>query len=103
VAFARPESFPRLSKRANLTHAVLTYHLSREAEDKVIFEVAKREERFALTINYKHFKRFVTSRSVGIIAIPGELTNEEIDKLVTEFITGKNPDDYYGKAIKISL
>lgn len=65
--------------------------------------MAQREERFVLTMNYKHFKRFVRKDTVGIIAIPGELSNEQIDKLVSQFLVDKDPDEYMGKAIKISL
>lgn len=33
--------------------------------------------------------------------MPPYLSNEEMDKVLTEFISGKDPEDYKGKAIKI--
>jgi hypothetical protein len=38
----------------------------------------------------------------GIIAIPSELSNREIDTLLSHFFSMKNPDDYMGSAIKVN-
>lgn len=60
-----------------------------------------KEDMFVLTINFKHFKKLVKKGRPGIIGIESQLSNVEIDELVSDFITGKNPADYLGQAIKI--
>jgi len=37
----------------------------------------------------------------GIIGIESQLSNDDIDKLVTNFLSDKNPEDFKGKATKI--
>jgi len=101
-AFAGPQAFPKLRKKANIAHAVLDFGLSRQAEDKDIYQKAIEEKRLVLTINFKHFQKLVQKGKSGIIGIESQLTNKDIDRLVTEFLTGKDPEDYRGKAIKIS-
>lgn len=76
-------------------------HLPRQAEDQEIYQKAIQENRFILTINFKHFKKLVKKDKPGIIGIESQLSNREIDKSVTDFLSGKNPDDFIGKAIKI--
>lgn len=100
-AFAKTVAFPRLRKKANIAHAVYDCHLSRQAEDEDVYQKAVEENRFVLTINFKDFKKLVKKGKVGIICIESELSNTQIDDLVTDFLSGKNPDDYLGKAIKI--
>jgi hypothetical protein len=100
-AFAHPSKFTRLSKKANLVHAVLDLGLSPQVEDKEIYQKAIQEDRFVLTVNLKDFKKLVQPGKPGIIGIESQLTNEQIDKLVTKFISGKNPEDFLGKALKI--
>ena len=101
VAFAKPKMFPKLSKRANLAHAVFDLGLSIRAEDQEIYQKAVSDNRFVLTVNFKDFKRLVKSGKVGILGIESQLSNSEIDKLVTNFVSGKDPDDFMGKAVKI--
>lgn len=101
-AFAGIESFPRLGKKANLAHAVHNCKLPPQAEDEEIYQTAVTQNRFVLTINYKDFKKIVKQGKPGIIGIESQLTNQEIDKKVTEFLSGKNPLEFFGKAIKIS-
>lgn len=100
-AFAKCEAFPRLKKKANLAHTVHDCNLSPQAEDQEIYQKAIAENRFVLTINFKDFKKLVKRRKPGIIGIESQLSNEEIDKLVSSFLSGKNPEDFTGKAIKI--
>lgn len=100
-AFAKPALFVLLSKKANIAHVVHTYNFSPQANDEEIYNLAVREERFVVTINYKDFKKLVKENKSGIIAIPSELSNKIIDKLISEFISGKDPNDYWGKATKI--
>lgn len=100
-AFAKPEKFIKLRKRANIAHCVHDLGLSFQAEDKDIYQRANQEKRFVLTINFKDFKKLVKADGAGVIGIESGLSNEEIDEVVTEFISGKNPDDFIGKAVKI--
>ncbi len=75
--------------------------LSPQAEDNEIYQQAVLEDRFVLTINFKDFKRLVKKKKVGIFGIESELSNEEIDKSVSRFLSGKDPKDFMGKATKI--
>ena len=100
-AFAKPEAFPKLREKSNLAHAVHDLKLSPQAEDEEIYQKATKEERFVLTINFKDFRKLVKLGKSGIIGIESQLSNEEIDKLVSNFLSGKNPQDFAGKATKI--
>ena len=100
-AFAKPESFPKLRKKTNLAHTVHDFGLSPQSSDEEIYQHAVQTNRLVLTINYKDFKKLVHSGKPGIIAIESQLTNEQIDNLVTKFVSGKNPADFLGRAIKI--
>ena len=100
-AFAKPALFPRLSKKANLSHPVHDLGLSAQTEDQEIYERAIKESRFVLTVNYKDFKKLVKKGKPGILGIESYLSNQQIDDLVCSFLSGKDPDDYVGKAIKL--
>lgn len=100
-AFTKPQAFPLLSKKANLTHIVHTYGFPPVCSDEEIYQKAIKEDRFVLTINFKDFKKLIKKEKPGIIGIESQLSNKEIDRLVSKFISGKNPDDFVGKAIKI--
>lgn len=100
-AFAKCEAFPRLKKKANIAHAVHECKLSPQAEDEEIYQKAVSENRFVLTINFKDFRKLVKKNVPGILGIESQLSNEEIDKKVSNFISDKNPEDYNGKATKI--
>lgn len=100
-AFASPGKFPKLSKKAKLIHPVHDLGLSAQTADEDIYQKAIENKCFILTINFKDFRRFAKPGKPGIIGINSQLSNVNIDKLITEFISGKNPDDFLGKAIKI--
>lgn len=100
-AFAKPELFTKLSKKVNLFHPVHDLGLSPRADDEVIYQKAITENRFVLTINFKDFVKLVKPDKPGVFGIKSELTNEQIDKKVTKFISGKDPEDFKGKATKI--
>ena len=85
-AFAKPDSFPKLKKKANLAHTVHDLGLSTQAEDTEIYQKAIEENRFVLTINFKDFRKLVKGAKPGILGIESQLTNLEIDKKVTRFI-----------------
>lgn len=99
VAFAKPFTFKRLIKKAVVKHARLDLKLSPQTEDREVYNRAVKLNMFVTTINYKDFKRFVVKKDKpGVLAIDSGLTNDEIDEVLTKFVTGKNPLDYYGKA-----
>lgn len=100
-AFAHPRSFPKLGKKANLAHTVHDYGMSPEAEDEHIYQKAIQENRFILTINFKHFRRLIKGGRPGVLGIDSQLTNLQIDNTVSSYISGKDPDDFIGKAVKI--
>ena len=100
-AFAQTALFPKLAKKANIAHGVYDLGLFRESEDSEIYQKAVQEDRFVLTINLKDFKKLVKTGKPGIIGIDSQLTNEEIDQIVSDFLSGKDPEDLKGKAIKI--
>ena len=100
-AFAKPEAFPKLREKSNLAHAVYDLKLSPQAEDEEIYQKATKEKRFVLTINFKDFRKLAKLGKSGIIGVESQLSNEEIDKLVSNYLSGKNPKDFEGKATKI--
>lgn len=74
--------------------------MSPTTEDKDIYQLATEEERLVVTID-EDFKRLVKSKQAGIIFVNPYLSNDQIDIAITDFISGKNPDDLWGRAIKI--
>ncbi len=100
-AFANPGKFPKLNKKAKLVHSVINLGLPPTAEDKDIYQKAIEKNCIVLTINFDDFRKLVKSNTAGVIGIPSQQTNDEIDELVTEFIAGKDPNDFLGKATKI--
>lgn len=101
TAFAKPSTFKKLSKKALVRHVRLDFSLPRQAEDSEIYNLATKEKMFVVTMNYKHFKKFVRKSLPGVFALDSELTNEQIDIILSDFISGKNPFDYYRKATKL--
>lgn len=102
AAFARPNVFEKLYKKSVLKHIRHDFNLSPQTEDEEIYKLAKKEKMFVVTMNYKDFKRLAKAGdSSGAISLDSGLSNEQIDKLLVEFIRGKNPEDYWGKVIKI--
>lgn len=100
-AFAAPSKFPKLNKKAKLIHSVIDLGLSPTTEDKDIYQKAIEGNCIVLTINFDDFKKLVKTDKAGVVGIPSQQTNAEIDEMVTKFISGKNPDDFLGKATKI--
>ncbi len=102
AAFARPRTFTRLYKKANVTHVVFDYNLPPQCSDEEIYQLAVKEDRFVVTINYQDFKKLIKKGKPGIIALPSELSNQEIDQLLCQFLSMKNPADYAGFAVKVN-
>ena len=82
AAFARPRTFTRLYKKANVTHVVFDYNLPPQCSDEEIYLLAVKENRFVVTINYQDFKKLVKKRKPGIIAIPSELRQGHVTRRV---------------------
>jgi len=100
-AFAAPGKFTKLSKKAKLIHPVIDLGLSPQTADEDIYQKALEQNCFVLTVNFKDFKKFLSRGMGGIVGINSQLSNSQIDEIVTKFISGKNPDDFLGRAIKI--
>ncbi|MDO8639126.1 MAG: DUF5615 family PIN-like protein [Candidatus Daviesbacteria bacterium] len=101
-AFARSSAFPNLQKKVNLIHVVWDLKLSPQVEDEEIYQKATNEKRIVLTINFKDFKKLAKEGKAGVFGVESQLSNEDIDKKVCKFISGKNPQDFIGKATKVS-
>jgi len=88
-------------KKAEIKHVRHDFNLPSQTEDEDIYNLAAKNKMFVITMNYKHFKKLVRKNSPGVFALNSGLSNDEIDNELSDFIKGKNPKDYYGKAIKI--
>ncbi len=84
-----------------MSHVRHTLRLSPTTEDKDIYQKATEEKRHVVTID-DDFKKLVKPKKAGVIIIPSELSNEDIEKELLKFISGKNPEDSYGKVVKIT-
>ena len=100
-AFAAPVEFPKFNKKAKLIHPVINLGLSYQTSDEDIYQKAVENNCFILTVNFKDFRKFVKPGKPGVIGINSQLSNEKIDNLISKFISGKDPDDFIGKATKI--
>ncbi len=93
--------FPTLCKKANVAHIVHDYGFSYQAEDEHIYQKAIEDKRIVVTINFKDFHKLVKPGQPGIIGIPSQLTNSEIDAILSRFISLNKVEDCIGKGIKI--
>jgi len=100
TAFAQPSVFKKLKTKANIKHVRHDYNLSRQTEDKDIYIIATKEKRIIITQD-DGFRKQTHRKGAGVFIIPSYLTNDEIDLIVIAFISGKNPDNFLGKATKI--
>ena len=100
-AFANPVVFVKLRRRAVTKHIRHDFDLSPQAEDEEIYNLAAKNKMFVVTMNYKHFKKFVRKNLPGVFALDSGLSNEQIDTILSNFIASKNPKDYLGRATKV--
>lgn len=77
------------------------YGMSRQAEDEEIYQKAIEHERFVLTVNLKDFRKLVKTNNPGVIGIESQLSNQEIDRLVTDFVMKNNHARCMGKTFRI--
>lgn len=57
--------------------------------------------RFVVTINFGDFRKLIKPHKPGIIGIRSQLTNADIDALLTRFVSINRAENCIGKAIKI--
>ncbi len=101
TAFAPTKDFPHLIKKANLKNAYFDLGLPKQCEDQEIYQKAIKDNRFVVTINFDDFKKLIKRDKPGIIGIRSQLTNADIDAVLSKFVSINNVEDCIGKAIKI--
>lgn len=99
-AFAKPQVFKRLCKKASVKHIRHDFHLAPETEDQEIYTLASRKEILVVTLDLG-FRKLVKQSAAGVFMLSSGLSNKEIDEKVSNFISNKNPQDYKGKSTKI--
>lgn len=102
TAFAPIKDFPHLVKKSNVKNAYFDLKLPKQCDDEEIYQKAVAHNRFVVTINFVDFAKLVKPTKPGIIGIPSQLTNADIDALLTKFVSVNNVKDCIGKAIKIT-
>lgn len=100
-AFAKPQVFKKLFKKSSIKHIRHDYNLAPNTEDEEIYKLATQKGLFVVTLDLD-FKKLVRLKSAGVFILSSGLSNEEIDKKLSNFISGNNPKDFLGKAIKIN-
>jgi predicted nuclease of predicted toxin-antitoxin system len=98
--FAPPKTFKMLSKKANIAHIYHTYKLSKQTDDIDIYNLGCKVKRIIISTD-NNFKKCVRSNGVGVLILPPYLSTIDMDKLLSNFVSGKNPDDFKGKSIKL--
>ena len=95
------EEFNKRLKELNVKNAYFDFGLPRQCEDEEIYQKAISDNRFVVTINFDDFKQLIKSHKPGIIGIRSQLTNADIDALLTRFVSINRVENCIGKAIKI--
>jgi len=75
--------------------------LPKQCGDDEIDQKAIEDNRIVVTVNFKDFNKLVKSGKPGIIGIPSQLTNADIDALLSRFVSLNKVEDCIGKGIKI--
>jgi len=83
-------------------NAYFDFGLPKQCEDEEIYQRAVADDRFVVTVNFDDFNKLVKRGKPGIIGIPSQLTNADVDAILTRFVSINNADDCIGKAIKIT-
>ncbi|MBI4096396.1 MAG: DUF5615 family PIN-like protein [Candidatus Levybacteria bacterium] len=99
-AFAKPQIFKKLCKKASVKHIRHDFNLAPSTADEEIYRLASQKNMFVVTLDLG-FKKLVRQSAAGVLILNSGLSNEQIDNTLSDFISGKNPDDFLGKAIKI--
>jgi len=99
-AFAKPQVFKKLCKKASVKHIRHNFNLAPETEDQEIYILASQKGMFVVTLDLG-FKKLAKQNAAGVLILSSGISNEEIDNKLSTFVSGKNPQDYRGKATKI--
>ena len=99
-AFAKPQVFKKLCKKASVKHIRHDFNLAPETEDQEIYSLASQTDMFVITLDLG-FKKLAKQNAAGVLILSSGLSNEEIDNALSTFISGKNPQDFKGKATKV--
>lgn len=99
-AFAKPQIFKKLCKKASLKHIRSDFNLDPATADEEIYKLASQKNMFVVTLDLG-FKKLVKQSGAGVLILSSGLSNKEIDITLSSFISGKNPDKLLGKATKI--
>ena len=100
AAFPKIGQLPKLKAKAHLEHVVYTLNMSRKAEDEFIYQKATQENCCVVSID-EDFKWLAKPKQAGAIIVPADLSVKQLETILIKFISGKNPDDFLGKAVKI--
>ncbi|MBI2025894.1 MAG: DUF5615 family PIN-like protein [Candidatus Levybacteria bacterium] len=87
TAFASVSAFPHLAKKANVKNAYFDLRMPKQCSDEEIYQKAIENDRFVVTINFDDFSKLVKKDKPGIIGIPSQLTNADIDAVLTKFVS----------------
>lgn len=99
-AFAKSQVFKKTCKKASVKHICHDFNLSPQTEDQEIYNLASQENMFVVTVDLG-FKKLIRKNAAGVFVLNSGLSNEEMDTILSNFISGKNPQDYYGKIVKV--
>lgn len=99
-AFAKPEIFKKLCKKASVKHIRRDFNFVPTTADEEIYKLASQKNMFVVTLDLG-FKKLVRQNAAGVLMLNSGLSNEQIDNTLSNFISGKNPDDFLGRATKI--
>lgn len=62
--------------------------------------MASQENRIIITQD-EGFKKQIKPKGAGILIIPPYLDSNQIDRVLSKFISGRNPKDHKGKTTKV--
>lgn len=99
-AFAKPQVFKKTIKKASVRHIRHDFNLSPETEDQEIYTIASQKGMFVVTLHLG-FKKLTKQNAAGVLILSSGLSNDEIDNRLSAFVSGKNSQDYKGKATRI--
>jgi len=75
--------------------------MPRQCSDEDIYQKAIANNRFVVTINFDDFAKLIKKNKPGIIGIPSQLTNAEMDAVLTKFVSMNKVENCMGKSIKV--
>lgn len=100
AAFPSPLQMPKLILKAHVEHVVYTLNLSRQVDDKYIYQKATERNCCVVTID-KGFKFQLKNKGSGIILVPADLSTRQLENSLLWFIKGNNMDNCMGIITRI--